>query len=197
MDYIQHIPVEKWNLKEQDQQLENALKNIELTRIALYQTLNQYRYWQEFTKENPDLHCTGFQIEVKEYEDQVKIMFPGIIPYVNLGQRLEDKDYYKKLDSFYQSELTKAIVKANLHKSFKKAFIVINHFFPDLVIRDFDNQIKSFIFNALRYSKLIQDDSWRNITYLENGELDRSNPRTEIIVTDYTVIRNLLSKLTK
>jgi len=195
MDYIQHIPVEKWDLKEQDLQLENALKNIELSKIALYQALNRYRYWQDFSKDYPSLNCSGLKIDVKEYKDKVKIMLPGIIPYVNLGQRLEDKDYYKKLDSFYQSELTKAIVNAKVELKFNKAFVVINQFFPDLIIRDFDNQIKSFIFNALRYSKLIQDDSWRNITYLENGELDRGNPRTEIIVVDDTVICSLLSKI--
>ncbi|MEK5176714.1 hypothetical protein NST63_26595 [Heyndrickxia sp. FSL W8-0496] len=192
MDYIRHIPVEAWSLEEQDQQIEQALKSIELVRVSLYKSLTQYRQWEEFAKDNPNLNKMGLNIEIKEYSDKVKITIPNILPYVRLDHKLNDKDYYRKLNTFYVGEMTKIIQEKNIKLTFSNAFILIKQYFPDLKIRDFDNQIKSFIFNALRYSKLIKDDSWKNLTYMEAGELCRTHPRTEIIVTDIQKMGDML-----
>ncbi|MCM3240655.1 hypothetical protein M3589_23660 [Heyndrickxia oleronia] len=183
MEYIRHIPVEAWNLVEQDSQLEESLKNLELSKISLIKSLRQFRNWEDLSKETPKINNKS-NIEVQDNEDYVKIIIPGILPYVQLNHKLKDKNYYRQLNMFYVGEITRKITEQDISKEFKQAFVLIKQFFPDLKIRDFDNQFKSFIFNALRYSRLIPDDSWGNLTYMECGELDRITPRTEITITN-------------
>ncbi|MDX8367204.1 hypothetical protein [Cytobacillus sp. IB215665] len=183
-------------MDQQEHDLEQALQQLEKTRVLLLTALMQYRFWHETSKETPSYHFERANISVKKTNDQVKLIMQGTLPYINEEHRQKDKNYYRTLSEFYVSEMTKAIENENIGIQFEKALVIIKQFYSDEKVRDFDNQYKTFIFNALRYSKVLLDDSWKKLTYIECGELDKEFPRTEIIVTNAEKLDNIMEKIT-
>lgn len=74
----------------------------------------------------------------------------------------------------------------------KRALCIIKTYIPRNIVRDLDNLAFNTILNSLRYSKIIDDDSWNELAFSIDGDVDRENPRTEIYVTEYWDILELV-----
>lgn len=68
---------------------------------------------------------------------------------------------------------------------FESATIIIQVYSPYSIPWDTDNRAQSMIINAIRYMKVIPDDSYQYMSYLVSGKVDNDNPRTEIYVINH------------
>jgi hypothetical protein len=159
------------------ERIENLLKQNELAKIEL-----QKEYLQRKSMLEPERPPISFDEtwNCKYEKGIVHIRKYGHIPFLDLKHR--DRNYYYSVNDYYMKSLLYAIQKSNMPICFSLAYVLIVQYFADKSQRDFDNQYKKFIFDALKNSKLILNDSWENLSYSEAGALDRKNPRTEIYI---------------
>jgi hypothetical protein len=173
------MTLHEWEYEQKVNRLKETLKHMELARLMVNQEL------ESLIRENTDLH----PIEVESFPSQVSLIndfevFQLTIPDILPMYDEKDQKYLKSLKDYYVPRIVNGIRNLNTKISFDKPFILIHQFFPDMKIRDFDNRSKRFIFNGLRQGKLIKDDSWKYIEYMEVGFLDREKARTEIIICE-------------
>ncbi|MEN1969680.1 hypothetical protein WMZ97_16580 [Lentibacillus sp. N15] len=67
-----------------------------------------------------------------------------------------------------------------------EAVIVYVHYFRNKIIRDLDNRNKKFIQDAIRQTRIIGDDHWRNVWNMDIGFLDEEKYHLQV----YVVPRN-------
>ncbi len=69
----------------------------------------------------------------------------------------------------------------------EKVYVAIVQYFPNNKIYDLENQFYRFIFNALRYAKVVPDDSFKHIQYSNQGYVDKikagKKGKTEVYIT--------------
>ena len=70
-----------------------------------------------------------------------------------------------------------------IERSFDKALIVIQIYSP-APYWDVDNRSFKVIIDALKYQKLISDDTSNKMAFMVIGEVDPDHPRTEIYVRE-------------
>ena len=146
-----------------------AIKHLEMSRIHLYKHLVQELYAQG----HPDVHfsdrlpkCLVRRHEVNGYP-VFQLSYDGILPMYD-----DDAKYQQEIRDYYIRATLRGYDWQANKQTFMKAAIMAVHYFSDLSIRDLDNRNRSVLINAIRYTGLIEDDNWKNVTYLEKGELD-------------------------
>jgi hypothetical protein len=146
-----------------------AIKHLEMARIQLYKHLVQEMYSQG----QPDIHfsdrlpkCLVKRHEINGYP-VYQLSYAGILPMYD-----DDPGYHREIRDYYIRATLRGYDWRTNTESFEKAAIMAVHYFSDLSIRDLDNRNRSVLINAIRYTGLIGDDNWKNITYLEKGEMD-------------------------
>jgi len=169
----------EWEYDEKIKRLKETIKHIELARILACQEL------ESLENENLVYH----PIEVHSFTSQViqicdfevfQMKIPNPLPMYDE----KDQRYLKQLKDFYVPRIVNSIRNQKTKIRYEKPFVLIHQYFPDLKIRDLDNRSKRFIFNGLRQGKIIIDDSWNKMEYMEMGSLDRDHPRTEIYLCE-------------
>jgi len=106
---------------------------------------------------------------------------PEVIPHTKL---CTNKDWAKKQLWHWVGLINGAYSKLNNNINFNKAFCFINILTPLEVPWDIDNRCFSFIINGIKFTRVIKDDSFRYMEIYLAGETDRTNPRTEIYLTE-------------
>ncbi|MBA4533812.1 hypothetical protein [Brevibacillus halotolerans] len=154
--------------------LEEAIKQLELVKCTMIDQLQEFMAMEEDTYAKQISMIEDFSIENGIF----KFCINGRLPHFDL----EDTKYKQKMRDHYQQKI---IQFANIYDiksrvTYQKAFIYLLHFFKNEVPRDLDNRSKKFIFDGIRYSGIIRDDSWKNISYMERGLLDNNYERVEI-----------------
>ena len=146
-----------------------AIKHLELARISLYKHLVQDLYAQG----HPDVHfsdrlpkCLVRRREINGYL-VFQLSYDGIMPMYD-----DDPKYQQEIRDYYIRATLRGYDWPANRQTFRNAAIMVVHYFNDLSIRDLDNRNRSVMLNAIRYTGLIGDDNWKNVTYLEKGELD-------------------------
>lgn len=92
------------------------------------------------------------------------------------------------------NKIRRALLDINIR--FKSALIIIEVYSPYSGAWDVDNRAFSIVINAIRYMKIIPDDSYQHMTFMVAGKMDKERPRTEIFVLDYDVdVQTFVSKL--
>jgi len=81
------------------------------------------------------------------------------------------------------NKIRRALLDINIR--FESATVIIEVYSPYSASWDTDNRAHSMIINAIRYMKIIPDDSYQYMTYMVSGKIDKDNPRTEIYVLNY------------
>lgn len=165
------------DLKEREERLVQALKSAEMTKILLAEQLMETRAWK-MELAIPSLESTVIESH-EETDFYVRFVLDGTLPMIF---DKSDAKYHRKVREHYVSQIVRFVTKNQIKRNFSPAFVFIAQYFPDGKIRDLDNRAKSFIFNGLRYSHLIEEDAWQELSYMEKGFLDRKHPRTEIWV---------------
>ena len=127
---------------------------------------------------------------------QLKITVPEFLPRVGVyptlfGQsnRRGPSSYSIARDRWYSligSGFKKALDEGKIRDfiPFERATVFIRMYFPDPRVRDVDNFTTVFINNALRYARIILDDSFDRLAVVTMGSLDPAAPRTEITVIE-------------
>mgnify|MGYP001332348202 FL=1 len=146
-----------------------AIKHLELARISLYKHLVQDLYAQG----HPDVHfsdrlpkCLVRRREINGYL-VFQLSYDGIMPMYD-----DDPKYQQEIRDYYIRATLRGYDWPANRQTFRNAAIMVVHYFNDLSIRDLDNRNRSVLINAIRYTGLVWDDNWKNVTYLEKGELD-------------------------
>ncbi|MGN4128068.1 hypothetical protein ACMGD3_24140 [Lysinibacillus sphaericus] len=101
-------------------------------------------------------------------------------------------DYYKTLNHTYMIPMVEKLNSIQMLPKFEKVFVLITHYTSTEVILDTDNRFHSFIFNALRSTKVIVDDNHSRLNYMENGAVIDGVEAVRVVVCD---IENLLKAL--
>ncbi len=81
----------------------------------------------------------------------------------------------------------------NLH--FQKAFCLIRSYVPRDITRDVDNIAFKVMIDGLRYAQIINDDTWKQMSFMVDGDIDRKNPKTEIYVIEHSKIMELMEPI--
>lgn len=105
-------------------------------------------------------------------EPVYQFRYEGMLPLYS-----DDRLSQKKLRNYYQTATMEAIhewVRSEGLRAFDQAFLYICYFFSNLRVRDLDNQNRRHLINAMRRTRLIQDDNWKRISNMEKGFFDPS-----------------------
>lgn len=155
---------------------------IEEARMRLY--VSAARQEEEFEIDA----SVGEDILLEEGENYIKFSVKEVLPHQCRVKRGTLRDYWG------------AIIKrvsAHAEKRFQKALCVIAIYAPRECEWDVDNRAYSAIFNGLRSSRIIKNDSWDRLALLVVGGADEGEPRTEIYVIETEefsqVFKSLLS----
>ncbi|KGP77796.1 MULTISPECIES: hypothetical protein [Paenibacillus] len=120
-------------------------------------------------------------------ESILHFSFPGVLPHYQVEHRekREIRQHIRNSKAFYSDATLALVERLPFRIKYDHALIYIIQFFPDFVIRDFDNRERKYVLDALRYASVIGDDNWRNISVCESGEYDSGNPHTEIFISSH------------
>lgn len=100
--------------------------------------------------------------------------------YIGKNKRWEYAQKKKDWATLIISECKKS--KIIPEQPIKKATVKLTYYFKTRIRHDPDNYSGKFILDGLVKARVIEDDSFNNITLLLVGDYDKNNPRTEIEV---------------
>ncbi|MBY9079561.1 hypothetical protein KIH86_03955 [Paenibacillus sp. HN-1] len=105
--------------------------------------------------------------------------YEGMLPLY-----IRDKAYENQIREYYLRSTMEALRNFR-PQTFNRALIYMCHLFSDLRIRDLDNRNRRHLINALRATRIIQDDNWKEVSFVESGFLDQAGKsRVELFVTE-------------
>ena len=113
----------------------------------------------------------------------MKYVIPELPPSNNefIG-RTNFREYQEKKKEW--AELIFFICRPRPKKAIKKSVVKLTYYFGDERRRDPDNYSGKMILDGLVKARIIEDDSFKNITLILGAETDKKNPRTEIEVKE-------------
>lgn len=107
---------------------------------------------------------------------------PSNNKFMGRGTRYVQSIQYQEEKQKWEWLIKAAIGKNKPKNSLEKATVTITYYFQDKRRRDPDNYSGKFLLDGLVRAGVIEDDSFNNIDLILRGEVDRSNPRTEIYI---------------
>lgn len=115
---------------------------------------------------------------------KVHISLPGIPPSLNTVAGRQNVWEYRQLKQLWTEAVYACCLGKRPGKPWDKAAVEIVYYFPDKRRRDPDNYCGKFLLDGLTEAGVIKDDNMFCITLTVRGEVDKKNPRTEIIITN-------------
>jgi Holliday junction resolvase len=112
----------------------------------------------------------------------MKITIPKIPPSDNKFKGRKNVWEYREAKKEWHDIV--AIFSKRPPKPFGKAEVRITYFFPTRGRRDPDNYSGKFILDGLVNHGILKDDSFSCIDLVLRGSYDKTNPRTEIEITE-------------
>lgn len=103
-----------------------------------------------------------------------------------------EKGAISQLSNHWLYAIRDALTRLGVEPKIKKADTLIISYVPHNRVVDPDNLAFELIMNALRFNRIINNDSIKETTFRVEGRVDKDNPRTEIYVYEY---RDLLEEL--
>jgi hypothetical protein len=132
---------------------------------------------------------------IPKSNDIFQIELDYLLPHFTKTKNKREQ-FYLTLTNVFQHEI---ILEMSLHSgelpkftTEQKTFVLIIQYFNGNRVADLDNRFHSFIFNALRGSQIIKDDSWKLLSYMEDGRKTTGNEYTRILVGPYEKIQEIL-----
>ncbi|MBG9790983.1 hypothetical protein ABHN05_13130 [Brevibacillus laterosporus] len=158
--------------------LEEAIKHLEIVKCTMIDQLQELTAMEENTYIKQVSMVNDFSIENGVF----RFCIEGRLPHFDL----EDKKYHQRVRDHYQQKIIQFVNINEIRSliSFNKAFIYLVHIFSNEIPRDLDNRSKKFIFDGIRYSGIIKDDSWKYISYMERGLVGKTSEKVEIWIGD-------------
>lgn len=175
-------------------QLKSAYRNSVLVSNQLAKEISLREYLaleREDNIEEPRLYPScKFEEHVVNGIPVYQLSYLGMLPLYDEPKNVKHakdreniREYNKSVRNYY-IQVTAQALYSKTFQQFGPAFMYHCHFFNDLVIRDLDNRNRSVLINAARYNGLIQNDSWKQLTIMESGFLDkRKGNHIEVFIT--------------
>lgn len=125
-------------------------------------------------------------MSIKGMGRSIKITLKGVPPSLNRFAGRENVWEYRDAKNAWTSLVCWAIKAqgCKISKPFERARVVITYYFPDNRRHDADNYCGKLLLDGLTHGGLIVDDDFKHISLTVDGEVDRENPRTEIVVQE-------------
>lgn len=158
-------------------------------RSAVAASLELYPLYYE--RLDTELHLPGRPGATATYENGiVKFVVPEIPHLVKDNDPLQGKQ-----KMLWRELIGYAHAKANIQAKFEKALCLIKVFHTLHAPWDVDNRVYSHIVNAIRYTRLIPDDSSKHLSLMVTGIAGADEPKTEIYIVDMEKIKNKLLEI--
>lgn len=168
--------------------------SLELKRLEAWKMLVEVK--DNFDELNLPIDTTPIINSTATYEREIlKILINDYIPRKCL---IKERNNISPLRYHWLRAVSDPIKKlqasgVNLH--FQKAFCIIRCYVPRNIAQDVDNIAYKIILDGLRYTKIINDDTWKQMSFMVDGDIDRENPKTEIYVMEYSKIMSFLGSV--
>ena len=144
-----------------------------------------------YPRKDDELYLPGRAGAEASYENGiVKYVVPEIPWHVR-----NDDPLQSKLNSFWTELILYAHTKADIKIQFQKALCIIKVYYPLKTPWDIDNRAYKHIVDAIRYTKLIPDDSSKHLSIMFTGVPGSKEKKTEIFVCDIELISALFSEV--
>lgn len=116
--------------------------------------------------------------------DIMIVTVKGVPPSLNaFAGRNNVWDYRKTKQKWTWAVKSACMASKNRPKKpWEKAVVDITYFFPDKRRRDPDNFSGKFLLDGLTKAGVIVDDDLNHISVIIQGEYDKANPRTQIMI---------------
>lgn len=97
-----------------------------------------------------------------------------------------------RINQYFFKETYTQYKNSELDLKFEKALMILIHSFPDNQPRDLDNIQYKPVIDAIRKTKIINDDSWQNLSLMYLGSLSEKE-KIDVYLVPHTHVRNFLS----
>ncbi|WP_040980421.1 hypothetical protein [Oceanobacillus oncorhynchi] len=143
----------------------NIIKDLDRFKFHLLETVHKTRKYefleeQDTTPYHQPKSINGYKV--------YQFAFEGSFPLNDWS----DKDLIEKIKAYIQHCTFNVYNESDSELPLSKAKIYIEHYFSNGVISDLDNRNHKYLLDALRYSRVILDDNWKNISLDISGFRD-------------------------
>lgn len=117
--------------------------------------------------------------------ESMTVVVKGVPPSLNAFAGRNNVWDYRQTKQKWTWAVKTACMGANKDKPkepWKKAKVEITYFFPNQCRHDSDNYSGKFLLDGLTKAGVILDDDLRHISVTVQGEYDKKNPRTQILI---------------
>ncbi len=153
-----------------EQALKKVYDSIERARIELYRAVNHTIKKGEL----PEIILPADDWKVEYNGRVIKISIPDYPPKTRYAQQRTKQRWI--------NNVMFAIRSIKPLPQFKKVFVIVVFYIPD-EDWDVDNRDVSPIINGIRYSRIIQSDSYQHVSYAAVGYYS-NDPHTDIYIID-------------
>lgn len=109
--------------------------------------------------------------------------YEGMLPHHI--RDVNNTEYAEALKRYYLQATLDSYDFSKTDYKFDKSVIIFVHYFKDNIIRDLDNRVKKYIQDAIRFTRLIEDDNWVNVWNIDMAFLDTNkNPHVQVYIVE-------------
>lgn len=161
------------------------------TMLELHSLLNKIQ------PEDIEKNIPGKPGAEASYEDGIlTITIPELPPHKVRDMRNRNyinNETEKRLSSHYASMIVYAIAKLGKEIKFNKAMVSIKIYHNLEAPWDVDNRAYKFFIDGLRSAIIVEDDSYKYLSYMVSGCTEKDKlPKTEIVVAEYEKVAQAL-----
>lgn len=143
--------------------VEKTLECLEMLRMNLYRDLVEAKTYPY--QRVPIKHKNYFQPLAINGYPVFQFRYEGAMPLYDK----ENRELIQLVRDYYFQATLEMYELPEMNIQFEKAVLIIQHIFPDKIIRDLDNRNRKFVIDAIRLTGLINDDHFMNLSIFEEG----------------------------
>ncbi|TMN20850.1 RusA family crossover junction endodeoxyribonuclease [Lentibacillus cibarius] len=162
----------------------NVLKSLEMLKEETLERLVELNNDQMDTGCFPENPLAASKPLVIDGYPVFQFSYAGMLP-LNTDN---DRSYFGAIQSYYQQVTFQAYNYASINAQFGKSTLILLHYFRDNIRRDLDNSNSKCIIDAIRYTRLIADDSWKELSLFQQGHPDNKNHIQAYLVEEQNLV---------
>lgn len=168
--------------------VEKTLECLEMLRMNLYRDLVEAKTYPY--QRVPIKHKNYFQPLAINGYPVFQFRYEGAMPLYDK----ENRELIQLVRDYYFQATLEMYELPEINIQFKKAVLIIQHIFPDKIIRDLDNRNRKFVIDAIRLTGLINDDHFMNLSIFEEGFVkENAIPYVNVFLLDKENFQDFLT----
>lgn len=144
-----------------------------------------------YPRRDDELHLPGRAGAIATYENRIVKFTVPEIPHL----LRKDDPSQTKLKNFWIELICYAHAKAEINVQFQDALCLIKVSHTLHTPWDIDNRVYKHIVNAIRFTRLIPDDSSKHLSLMTTGVTGAKEQKTEIYVMDIKEVTDKFTEL--